>query len=69
MDHQFYEYLEEKFRDVKEDIKGDISDLNDKFDKHIEEDKKAWAEVFFVKRFIYTSWALFLAWIGYTKSH
>jgi hypothetical protein len=76
MDPQFYEYLEEKFRDIKSDLKSDIvgvrnqiTNMSDTLNDHIKEDQKVWNEVFFVKRFILTSWALILAWLGYKQSH
>jgi hypothetical protein len=76
MDPQFYEYLDEKFRSMKVDLKDDILGVRNQvvalqtsLNEHIKEDQKAWNEVFFVKRFLLTSWAILLAWLGYKQSH
>ena len=65
MDNQLFEMIIERF-DRQEEI---LKDIKSTFDKHVEEDRRVWQEVWFVKKILYGAWVGLLGLLGWKGFH
>lgn len=65
MDNQLFEMITERFDRQDEALKG----IQTTFDKHAEEDRKVWQEVWFVKKLLYGAWIGLLGLLGWKGLH
>lgn len=65
MDNQLFEMITERFDRQEETLK----DIKTTFDKHADEDRRVWQEVWFVKKLLYGAWVGLLGLIGWKGLH
>lgn len=65
MDEQVLDLIKEGLKDIKDDIKS----IKETFEKHAEQDREVWQEVWFVKKLLYGAWIGLLGLFGWKGLH
>lgn len=65
MDNQLFEMLTDRFD--RQD--ATLKEIGDNLEKHINEDRQVWQEVWFVKKLLYGAWAGLIALLGWKGIH
>ncbi len=72
MDNQLFEMLNSRFEQqhiTMQEVKNDLKDIKENLERHVNEDRQVWQEVWFVKKLLYGAWAGLIALLGWKGTH